>query len=179
MAYVTLDDVREYAGYIAGDTADDAVIQSLIPRAERAIEKHTGNVFEVEAVSTRVFDWTDSYMLYFDQYLASTSDLVVTNGDGNTVASSNFITLPRNYRPIYGLELKLETDVVWEYTNSPQGAISIEGYWGYAQSPPDDIKLACIQLIVHWVRMQDQHDAKMMPDDIKLLLKPYKRMMPV
>jgi len=180
MAYVTLADIRQHGGYDSDDTVQNAEISALIPRAQAAIEAYTHNIFEIGAVSTRTFDYgtdTDGYCLLFDEWLATITSLTVTNGDGDTVASSKYVTLPRNRTPIYGLELKLDSTVVWTYSSAPQAAISLEGYWGYSTSPPENVQLACIQLVLHWLRMEDQAEDKVLPDDVCLLLAPYKKVM--
>jgi hypothetical protein len=176
MAYVTLNDIRQHGGYSADETSRDAEISALIPRAQSAIERHTNNVFEVDSTSERTFDYVSGRELLFDEWMAVTTDLVITNGDGDVVASSNYVTMPLNNAPFYGVKLKTGSDVVWEYEDSPEGAISVVGYWGYSQTPPEDVKMACIQLILHWLRLEDQAEAAMMPDDIQMLLKPYKKL---
>lgn len=182
MAYVTLSEVKQQGGYDASDTYHDGLIAALIPRAQNTIETITNNVFEVSGVTTRRFDYllqTDGYKLYFDEYLATTDSLVVTNGTGDVVASSNYVTMPRNHNPIYGLQLKTDTDVVWDYDDSPEAAIQVTGYWGYSQSPPDAIKQVAIQLVLHWVRQNDQDTPQAIPEDIAMSLKPYSRLMGV
>ena len=178
MAYVTLAEVRQHGEYSPKEIHKDAEISALIPRAEQAIETYTNQVFEVESTSARTFDPiedTDGYILYFDEWLSDTSSLVVTNGDATVIASSKFVTIPRNRSPHYGIQLKTDSDVIWEYTDTPEDAISIVGYWGYSQTPPDDVKLACIQLILHWLRMEDQSLTNDMPESVCMLLKPYKQ----
>jgi hypothetical protein len=178
MAYVTLAEVKQQGGYDAGDTYHDGLITALIPRAQNTIETITNNVFEVDSVTTRRFDYmlqTDGYKLYFDEYLASTTSLVVTNGTGDVVASSNYVTMPRNHAPFYGLQLKTDTDVIWDYDDSPEEAIQIAGYWGYSLTPPDAIKQVAIELVLHWVRQNDQDTPEPMPETIMMALKPYTR----
>jgi hypothetical protein len=176
MAYVTLANVRQHGGYKSTELGHDDEIDELIPRAESAIESYTNNVFNLGGTTTRYFDAledVEGQKLYFDEWLASTTSLVITNGDGNTVASSEYVTLPRNGTPIYGLQLKSSSTVAWDYTTSPENAISIVGYWGFSENPPEDIKLACIQLVLHWLRLEDQSEDKVIPSDICMMLKPY------
>ena len=87
--------------------------------------------------------------------------------------------MPRNHAPYYGLQLKTDTDVVWDYDDSPEAAIQVAGYWGYSQSPPDAIKQVAIQLVLHWVRQNDQDTPQAIPEDIAMSLKPYSRLMGV
>ena len=178
MAYVTLAEVRSYGGYDAMDTSQDAELSALIPRAQAVIEQYTGNVFEVSSTSTRQFDAianVDGYRLLFDGWLANTSSLVVTNGDGQTVASSQYVTLPRNDIPIYGLQLKSDATVVWEYTDAPENAISVVGNWGYSVTPPEDVKLACLRLVLYWIKLEGKAAERTIPSDVIRTLKPYKQ----
>lgn len=179
MAYVTLAQIRQHGNYDADETGRDVELSALIPRATAAIEAYTNNIFEITSTSTRYFDapidGKDYRTLYFDEWLSDTTSLEVTNGDGSTVSSSDFVTLPRNHTPIYGLELKTSATVAWDYTTSPEDAISVVGYWGYSQSPPDDVVLACILLVLHWIRMEDQAEDKTMPEDVCMLLKPFRQ----
>jgi hypothetical protein len=178
MAYVTLSEVKQAGGYDVSDTFHDGLISSLIPRASNTIEQLTNNVFEVAEVSTRRFDYllqTDGFKLFFDEYLATTDDLTITNGTGDVIDGSLFVTLPRNHAPFYGVQLKTETSVVWDYVDSPENAIAVSGYWGYSVTPPDAIKQVAIQMILHWVKQNDQETPKPIPDDILMNLQPFKR----
>jgi hypothetical protein len=179
MAYVTKAEVLQHGGMDSND-ALGAEISSLIARAESAIESDTGNVFELTSTSTRKFDAianVDGSILYFDEWLANTTSLVITNGDADetVIASTKYVTLPRNSTPIYGIQLKTDTTDVWEYSTSPEDAISVVGNWGYSENPSSDVKLACIMLILHWLRQEDQSDDKDFPSDVCKLLKHYTR----
>lgn len=178
MAYVTLSEVKQAGGYDVGDTYHDGLINALIPRATNTIEQMTNNVFEVAEVSTRRFDYllqTDGFKLFFDEFLATSDNLTITNGTGDVIDSSNYVTMPRNHAPFYGVQLKTDTDVVWDYLDSPEEAIAVAGYWGYSVTPPDAIKQVAIQMILHWVKQNDQETPKPIPDDILLNLKPFTR----
>ena len=156
MAYCTTDNVKDYLGITTTD--DDTLIGELIPRAQAAIDSFTHRTFEAASDTTRVFDTdtdTEGPFLYFDEDIASIT--TVTNGDGNTVASTKYATFPRNETPYCFIELKVSSGLVWEYdsSNDPQGAISVEGRWAYSTTAPNDIVHACIRLTAYYYRQKD------------------------
>ena len=188
MAYCTVADVKQYLGNTTTD--DDTLLGELIPRAQKAIETHTHRVFEATSDTTRVFDAdcdTDDRLLYLDEDIVSIT--TVTNGDGTTVTSSQYVTYPRNRTPYYAVELKLSPGIIWEYDSSsdPEGAISVTGKWAYSESPPDDIVHACIRLVGYYYRQKDSqvYDTTATPElgtitvpmglpkDVKTIVRPY------
>ena len=180
MAYVTLDDVRTHGDFSASDTVDNGRLEALIPSAQAAIDAWCKTTFEVSSDDTKYFDAvddTDKLTLYLTgrhgyEWLAAITS--ITNGDGTTVTSDQYVTEPRNQFPVYAITLKSSSNISWTYTTDSENAIAIEGRWGYSTTVPDSIQLACIMLVLHWYRGEDQVDEKMMPYDIKALLKPYK-----
>ena len=181
MAYVTVDDVYERGNFDSNEqTAAQATkLTNLIVSAQAMIESYTRNTFEVSGDTTRKFDAVedvDGQTLYFGgrHGLAWCKSITtVTNGDGSTIASSNYVTEPRHTSPYYGITLK--SAVSWTYnTDDAIDAIEITGRWGYSVTPPEDIQEACILLVLHWYRMSDQAEEKMIPDDICMMLKHYR-----
>lgn len=180
MAYVQLSDVRAHAGFKADDTSDDTRLSNLIPQAQQAIDDWTHTTFEISSDATKYFDAVhdvDDLTLYLTgvarlEQLASITS--ITNGDATTVTSGQYVTEPRNGTPYHAITLKSSANITWTYTNDSENAIEIVGKWVYSETPPDAIKLACIQLVLHWYRMDDMSEVKVIPDDICMLLKPYK-----
>ena len=157
MAYCTVTQVKAYIdpdGQMG--SGDDSLLSDLIDRAQKYIETATGRVFEVSAASERYFDAlqdVDGRVLYLDYDLAAITS--VTNGDGNTVSSNDYVTEPRNSTPYYALRLKTSTTTYWTYNDTPENAITVNGHWGYSQSPPADITQACIRLAAAMYRGRD------------------------
>lgn len=180
MAYIQLDDVRSYAGFDAADTSDDTRLTNLIAQAQQAINDWTHTTFEISSDDTKYFDAVDDvdgltlYLNGVHGYESLASITSITNGDTTAVTSGQYVTEPRNGAPYYAITLKSSANISWTYTDDSENAIAIVGKWGYSETPPEAIKLACIQLVLHWYRMESQHDVKMIPDDICMLLKPYK-----
>jgi hypothetical protein len=159
MAYATLQQVRDYqgAGGTTMGTVDDALLSALIARAQAWIESPdgAGMVFEATADTVRLFDAERDVCgrtLKLDYPCLSITTLV--NGDGATVAASEYVTgVARNRTPFYRVTLKTTSTTVWTWTTAPENAISITGRWGYTLTAPADITHATIRL-VHWLYRQ-------------------------
>lgn len=156
MAYATAADVRRWLD--VDSAGDDTLINDLISQVQRLIDEELETTFEVSADSTRVFDargpHIDGRVLRLDRLLASIT--TVTNGDGVEVSSSEYTTVPRNDAPYTGIELLPSSDKDWEYSGDDwQGAIEVEGKWGYSATVPGAIKQATAQWAAHLYRLKD------------------------
>jgi hypothetical protein len=83
-------------------------------------------------VATYYFDAIQNvrdYTLFVNPFdlLAITT---LTNGDTNTIASTNYVFEPRNNTPRYAITLKTSSGKSWQYNSDPENAISILGIWG-------------------------------------------------
>lgn len=193
MAYTTAALLKTYAD-ISG-SGDDTLITALIARAQSAIDHYTGRTFEASGDTTRKFTVgkdTDGEMLYFDEDCAAITT-VKTNADdgssGTTIASTEYITHPRNRTPYYAIELLSSSTNSWTYTTDAEAGITVAGKWAYSTSAPDDIVHACIRLATYYLRQKDAgvFDTTAIPDagiiqvpqgmprDVKLILDPYVR----
>lgn len=191
MSYTTVAEVKRYLD-ITG-TSDDALLASLITSAQAAIDAHCDRTFEAVTDSTRYFDGLgphiDGVTLWLDRDLCSIT--TVTNGDGNTISGSSYVTWPRNSAdgPFYAIRIKESADTDWTYGTDWENAISIAGRWAYSTSAPDDVRHACTRLAGFYYRQKDAQvfdvtaipDAGVMtvpvgiPADVKLMLNPYRR----
>lgn len=143
--YCTLADYKAYitpAGQVLEySTADDAVLEKLIVRASRRIDDLCNRVF-YPRIATLYFDVPDADDLWFgDDLLAVTT---LTNGDTNTIASTEYKLLPANEYPKYALKLKQSSSYIWEEDSSgnTEQVISLLGYWGYHTDGPNAWTLA-------------------------------------
>ena len=193
MAYCLHTDVKLYLG-IKG-SGDDTLIDDLITRAQATIDTFARRSFEASADTTRNFDAvadTNGRTLIVDKDLASIT--TVTNGDGNTISSSNYVTEPRNDTPYRSITILGSSTSYWQgATNGDnEDAISIAGKWAYSTSAPDDIKHACILLASWLYRRKDSigSDAdrplitgdgvtilpSTMPAEVQQIIKRYRRL---
>lgn len=155
MSYCSLSDIKTYLDVDSSNVDDDALLSSLIIRAQSIIESYTGHVFEVDSATTKYFDAVSSVhkrFLYFDNMVCTEISSVV-NGDGTTIASNKYTTEPRNESPYYGIALLSSSGFSWTYNDDPENAIAVTAKWGWSASPPNDIVHLCIRL-ASWLYYQ-------------------------
>lgn len=134
--YATLDDFKKWAmprgsGDATPDAYDDTMIEMMLESVSRYIDQWTDRTF-YPRYETRYFSVPEDGrdLMLDDDLLAA---VTVTNGDTNTIASTEWYYLPRNRSPRFAIVLEEESDYYWE-TNSDGAAeyvISVAGWWGY------------------------------------------------
>lgn len=190
MAYATVAHVKSYLG-LSG-TGDDALISTLLSAATAAIEAHTQREFQAQVNETRDFSLYDvqNGTLYLDDDLCEINNITVEadNGSGGvTLATTDYITKPRNKTPYYAIKMISSSSNVWSYSQSPDTAIKVSGKWGWSQTPPNDIEHACVRLAGYYYRQKDAqvYDVTATPElgqittpqglpaDVRIILAPY------
>lgn len=145
-AYASVTEFKNYARIESTDTTDDGVIGDILEAASRLIDTETRRTFYARN-ETRKYDVPDDATLYIedDDLLAITT---LTNGDDTTLASTEYILLPANSTPKYGVKIKSSSTYSWEDESDgdSEQVIEILGSWGYSYSPPADIAEACLQI---------------------------------
>ena len=126
MNYATLTQCKRLLGLSDSVTADDALLSRLIADADRLISAYRNCKPQY---ATRLFDYVNALNLTFDDDLLEITTL--TNGDATTISSNDYVFVPRRVYPKWGLEIKIGSDVSFNYSTSPESAISIAGTWGY------------------------------------------------
>lgn len=186
MAYCSVSDVKSYLGISAND--DDALIATLIGAAQAAIDTHTGNTFEAPTLTTRTYDVYGPHIqgrrLFFDRPLAVLTAL--SDGAGS-FAATDYVMMPRNDAPFYGVELKINTGRYWTYNIDWENAISVTGRWAYSVTAPLDIRQAARRLASFYYRQKDAAIQDVtaieagvviqpiaIPADVRALLSPYR-----
>lgn len=196
MAYQVAADIKSYLGI--NGSGDDELLTTLIAQAQRTIEASTGRVFEAGGDALRRFDY-DRHILEDEDgarrlLVLDGADLCaitsVVNGDGTTVASTEYVTEPRHAPPYWGLRLKRGSGVAWTYTDTPENAIAVTGKWAYSLLPPDDVKMATRDLAVWLYRRRGQEGTALepvmsgsgvimfppkLPETVKLVIARYQR----
>ena len=123
-------DLKAYLGIT--DTDDDALMLSLCERARAKIDEYCNRHF-LPRVATRYYDANglgDTLMLGHD--LASVTTF--TNGDGDVFTSAQYHLYPVSGPPYSWIELDSSRGILFEYSTTPQRAISIVGLWGWAET---------------------------------------------
>jgi hypothetical protein len=192
MAYTTPELVRVYLNIEDISTEYD-LLTDICERAQKAIDVYTGRVFEYGTATARKFTWgvdTSGLFLYLDEDLCSITSIVTdADGDANTLATSDYITHPRNRTPYHAIEIKRSSDYRWAYTDDRTDAIIVTGKWAYSETAPADIVHAATRLAAYFYRQRDAQvfDVTAMPDagilsvpqgipaDVKLTLAPYRK----
>lgn len=190
MAYVTSTLLKTYLGATTG--TDDTLLTALITRSQAIIDRYCNRTFEVSTNTSRLFDAerdVDGPMLWLDEDLVSINS--VTNGDSDVlVASTEYTTEPRNRTPYYALKLVAQSGLYWTWTTTPENAITISGKWAYSTAAPDDIVHVTLRLAAYLYRQRDNATdldraviagnatilPAQLPNDIKMLLDPYRRL---
>lgn len=178
MAYTTLAKVKRYLKIPSAETSDDDLLTDFVTQAQSVIESMTERKFEAPSDTTRKFDavryqdyvditqvaynryydYYDQRVLWFNRYDCC-QITTVTNGDGTVVDSSKYVTLPinavANGDPFFAIRLKMSSDIVWTWNNSPDAAILITGRWAYSITPSQDIVYATTVLAAEMYRKKD------------------------
>ena len=158
--YATLEKAKLWANISSTDTDDDSVIEDIIEAASRYIDRKTGRTF-YGRTETRYYDVPPNAgrTLYLDDDLLSIDTL--TNGDGNTIASTEYNLVPKNSAPYYAIKLKASSSTYWDFDSdgNSEWVISVNGTWGYSSSTPDDIQEACLLIMNSMYRRRSGENA--------------------
>lgn len=138
-AYASL---LEYQNYVTArgqtittDATDDAVIESLLRSVSRFVDEQTGRYF-FPRVETRYYDVPDGTALDV-RSLVVDGDLLevitLVNGDGVTIASSEYTLRPRNQSPYLYIRLKDSSTYYWASNSASDlhDVIAVTGIWGF------------------------------------------------
>ncbi len=111
------------------DAPDDTVIEQLIMTASRRVEDLTGKLF-YPRIETYYYDLPSDNTIWFGDDLLAVNTL--TNGDLTTIASTDYILLPANKYPKYGLRLRDTSSInfVSNSSGSYDQVIKVDGMWG-------------------------------------------------
>ncbi|MCW5876480.1 MAG: hypothetical protein KIS85_06315 [Anaerolineales bacterium] len=138
--YCTLAEYKAYRNIPEAVIKDDAVLAALIERASRYIDRQTGQRF-VAATAMRQYEPPASSELELEAALQTLSGLV--NADGTTIALGDVRLLPLNGE--YKTRIRLTADAPgW---GGGDGLVEVTGSWGRFAEPPEDIRLACMEIV--------------------------------
>lgn len=192
MAYCTVDKLKTYLSITS--TKHDTLLSDCIDAAQRQIEQYTVKTFEASTeTSTQTFDannpyvskYGDTFMVPYD--LRSITELTIDDND--------VLPYAKQYKSfdgiIYEIALKNTSPYSFKYCSTTMyDTISITGLWGYSETPPSDVKQACIVLATYIYQRKDttivgdrtilpnERTVKIeygMPLDVKTILDKYRR----
>lgn len=123
---ITLAHLRRHRSLAAAQTDDDVLLAEFVLQASANL---ITQIFRIPHpyLETKQFDYMQSNLLNVGDDLLSITTL--TNGDGTTVAPSSYNLMPLNQKPHY--MVKMKTGYSFNYIDSRDAAIEIEGEWGY------------------------------------------------
>ena len=186
--YCTVADVKALLN--ANESGDDALLAVLVTRASALVDSYTRRTF-AERTETRYytpFEDTAGRLLLLDDDLLSVTTL--TNGDGTVITADDYVLRPANRVPAWGIKLKASSGISWTYRDDPEGAISIEGTWGYCTEAtrPSDIVHATARLALWLYRQREAPFSRVgnsltgeyevpvaLPEDVIAILNRYRR----
>lgn len=150
--YTTLAAYKIYASVSSTDSDDEALIEDMIETASRFIDTQSGRTFYARS-ETRYYSVPTGRTLKVDDDLLTITASGLTNGDGNTIASTEYHLLPKNISPKYAIKLKDTSTYMWQGSSSGgyEYVISVAGTWGWVATAPDDIVTACKQIVKHYL----------------------------
>ena len=145
--YATLDEFKAYAMPDTGtDSADDAVIESIIEGASRQIDTFCGRFF-YQSTTTKYYISNDGeYLNTHDIYTATGLTIEVDlNADGiyeTTFTSNDYNLTPYSPEPFpyFGIEATFRNGI--SFSRSKKGN-KITASFGWS-AVPDDIRQACL-----------------------------------
>jgi hypothetical protein len=139
-AYAKLAEFRDYATDRGGNVPtpnviDDGVVRQLLLTASRYLDYKTGRRFDPH-VATRYYSVPsaedgDPRELVLDSDLLEV--LSITNGDGSSIASTEYILRPRNESPYRRIRLKDTSTYYWalDAAGGAYDVIAVSGIWGF------------------------------------------------
>jgi hypothetical protein len=132
--YATLAEFKNFftarGGTPSTDATDDGVIEQLLEAASRFLDAKTGRAF-YPSILTRQYDAPDGrIILFFTDVLEILS---ILNGDGTSVASTEYHLMPYDESPKWALRIKQTSTLIWEPDSDGQyeAVIDINAVEGY------------------------------------------------
>lgn len=143
--YCTLDELKRELAIESLHVLDDAVLESIIEDASRAVDAHCARQFFAASASEYydVPDYWDRTLFLDGDWLSVSS---VTNGDSTSIAASLYDVWPKNAVSKNAIRLKDSANAFWVGTTGGDdiGVITVAGSTGYVNRAASDVKSAQI-----------------------------------
>ena len=139
-------DLSEFLGQIEAAShkpEDDVYIERLLERCSREFDGDTQHHF-YSYTQTRRYDLPRGLCLELDAPLLSITSL--TNGDGTTIAATEYDLTPYNGPHHTALELHADSTTQWQPSTGARtrGVVYVNGAWGYVSRTATDPESARI-----------------------------------
>ena len=138
MAYATVGDVLTV---LDDPYANTAVIELALPAIGISIDRWCRTSF-ASVAQTRSVDWVSRYYVILPSDLCYLTSVVSARGTHATAHTKGV----GPWRRVYVDAHVDVTGLTW--TTTPRNAIQVTGIWGYAQSVPNNVKLATITWVL-------------------------------
>jgi hypothetical protein len=159
VSYIGPGDLRQFLG-MGDEPGYDELLERIIADAQALWDGETETTFEASTDTARTFDAArdvNGRTLYLRRDLAAlAASNAVINGDGSTIAASEYTLQPLSGPPYRYIVLKDNSAVEWEYTTHPENAITVTGKWGYSTTAPTRVQTATRVLAAWMYRRKDQ-----------------------
>lgn len=176
MAYTEVALVKEYLEITSNEM--NSLIEKCVDATTDVINNYCDQSFESHgnnSTTTRYFHAIndtseDKTVLSLDRPLALITSVV--NGDGTTITSNQYVTLPYTDKPYHSIVLTDGT--IWTYTTTPWGAIAVTGHWAFSINTPEEIAFAATELAAYFFqkRQSNMESDRAVVSDSGLLLMP-------
>lgn len=131
MSYASLTQFKAYLKIPTGTTSEDTLLQMFLDEADGIIDEIVGVPSAAAAATARVYDdpsLINERTLLFGRADVACAITSVVNGDGTTITSSNYVTLPRGELPIYGLALTQASGLSWDTSDD---GVTVTALWAH------------------------------------------------
>jgi len=125
--YCDRTQIRAYLGLETTATSDDALIDDLIQRASRFMDRYTRRWFYAKT-ETREYDCPGGPRLYFDADLLSCTSLTISD---TAQDSDTYHLYPANGYPKLWIDAAYAEGALFTWSDTPQKAVDVAGIWGY------------------------------------------------
>lgn len=151
--YCTIGNAKIVCGIPAGDTSRDELINYLIPKVSRHIDRYCKRIFYPK-VTTELYDYQSEFKLWLRGDLHALTG--ITNGDGTAMDISTQFLYPLNGPPYGWIELNDSTGITFRWgATTQQSCIAVTGTWGYLEDEetPEPIQDACASWISYLLKV--------------------------
>ena len=143
--YATLAELKARADIDISDAEIDSLLEGWVEAASRTMDGETQRTFYARS-ETHYFDIPEGRELRLDDDLLTITSL--TNGNGVAIASTDYLTVPKNRAPYYAIKLTENASVGWaaDSKSNTEAVIALAGTWGRTSTAPADVEEACLQI---------------------------------